>query len=1038
MKNGKLYVTFLSLFMVVLLIYSYVEIAHYFNQNKSEVHHTIGEKQGDILAAVKEGERILLYTEQATILAGLDTAEKSPCGQPYLRRSLLGKGECEDFHVGGQAALTQYLAQYPGGALSDITWEEEAGADGALTLHGVKEIKIVTKKERETVAAGEPNPMLPSSGTLSGQFAFWPAEGDIAAGLTNGLPTAQEHDQRINSPFGDRYAAGQATNPRECSSPTRNHGGWDIHVPDGKAGEKVFSLTTGRARYIDTNGDHSDGGYNYVLVEAPNGLLMYYLHTKPAGKVTQEGWVDVQPGEVIAVTSGAIAHPHLHLQIGVKGVTEEVVRAAFQPTPSADGRTVRHVYRTCEHSPDSSIRTYATISGHGTVTLDPICFFDREFVTPIIERSFSPSDRRDKYVRLIGADGKVLTAADNNAFEACDAYEQKLHLSERLGWNAETETPVETPPPIETQPAAEPTTPTPTPAVDTTPITFTDNQRERFETAQRNMQPYMADVQKAATEYGVPAELLLAVITQESAGKADARSPTGPIGVAQFQADTAKLFFDEADKGKIQSCCRAGSTTCTDPPTCRDKTDPRFDPVKSVRAEARYYHDLLEKYQGYDQQVAFAVAEYNAGGAITALVRETGKEQPTWEDVEAEMERSTRLTAKKETEVKGYVHSVLLYYQAWGGHTIAATEYTTDEIGTYKLNIVIPDVKPSPFADTVQAVHEKVQTCETQTCIRETLQHVSVETQGAIIATEVPFTTQDSCVAPVEQAQAHLASAFSWCLASPDTNCGCPLPAGFTATYSINEWQTALLTLNGEPVITPPMTGFGEEDPDTEEGFPVTLYEEGVLQALDPTVTLTMTPQGITLPGGFMGGGIPVTALYKTPQGISFTNDAVEQCVMPPKPVPYCMRSGESKLAFYVDMQAHSTPTETAETLKEVKSEQLGEYVRITFTSDTSYPYVYAQVGAPVTVDEYLNVHTGFEGQALAENQLTQAQRGIYYVVELTENGKTTYQTILPAQGRIALQFMDENLQKTPTPRVIDAVYDNDATDELISPLSTQ
>jgi soluble lytic murein transglycosylase-like protein len=89
----------------------------------------------------------------------------------------------------------------------------------------------------------------------------------------------------------------------------------------------------------------------------------------------------------------------------------------------------------------------------------------------------------------------------------------------------------------------------------------------------------------AAVKYGLPPALLRSVMAQESAGKTNAVSPKGAIGLMQLMPGTAK------DLG----------------------VDPH-DPAQNVDAGARYLRDLLIK---FDFQLWHALAAYNAGpGAV--------------------------------------------------------------------------------------------------------------------------------------------------------------------------------------------------------------------------------------------------------------------------------------------------------------------------------------------------------------------------------------------------------------------------------------
>jgi soluble lytic murein transglycosylase-like protein len=90
----------------------------------------------------------------------------------------------------------------------------------------------------------------------------------------------------------------------------------------------------------------------------------------------------------------------------------------------------------------------------------------------------------------------------------------------------------------------------------------------------------------AAEKHGLPVALIKSVVKAESNYQANAVSPKGAIGLMQLMPGTARELG----------------------------VDPRV-PEQNVEAGTRYLRDLLIKYERSEDQVARAIAAYNAGPA---------------------------------------------------------------------------------------------------------------------------------------------------------------------------------------------------------------------------------------------------------------------------------------------------------------------------------------------------------------------------------------------------------------------------------------
>lgn len=132
------------------------------------------------------------------------------------------------------------------------------------------------------------------------------------------------------------------------------------------------------------------------------------------------------------------------------------------------------------------------------------------------------------------------------------------------------------------------------------------------------------------------ADLVAALIAQESAFNYKAGSRTGCYGLGQFCTPTACGEF----KGDPYFLC-AGSDGCKG--TCEpcDEQcklvkggDNRAVPHRNIHATVDYLAKMRKKYTGYTDQDKFAVAAYNIGeGVITRAIEETREADPSWDRV---------------------------------------------------------------------------------------------------------------------------------------------------------------------------------------------------------------------------------------------------------------------------------------------------------------------------------------------------------------------------------------------------------------------
>ncbi|EJN08644.1 lytic transglycosylase domain-containing protein, partial [Herbaspirillum sp. YR522] len=140
--------------------------------------------------------------------------------------------------------------------------------------------------------------------------------------------------------------------------------------------------------------------------------------------------------------------------------------------------------------------------------------------------------------------------------------------------------------------------------------------------AHRDARKYDSLVTEAASEFGLDAALLKAVMTAESGFNATAVSSKGAVGLMQILPDTAERYGLRGDQRRSLH---------------QKLTDPRIN----IRLAARYLRDLMAM---FPQHVELAIASYNAG---EGAVQKYGNKIPPY------------------PETQGYVRLVSRFYELY-------------------------------------------------------------------------------------------------------------------------------------------------------------------------------------------------------------------------------------------------------------------------------------------------------------------------------------------------------------------------------------
>jgi len=121
------------------------------------------------------------------------------------------------------------------------------------------------------------------------------------------------------------------------------------------------------------------------------------------------------------------------------------------------------------------------------------------------------------------------------------------------------------------------------------------------EVVESRLREHMGPARSAAREEDVPLPLLLAVAAVESAGRADARSGAGAVGLLQLLPTTAAEISRGGPPPKLT------------------------DPAVSLRLGARYLRMQLDRFAGNPTPLELALCAYNAGpGAVQRWIDEEG------------------------------------------------------------------------------------------------------------------------------------------------------------------------------------------------------------------------------------------------------------------------------------------------------------------------------------------------------------------------------------------------------------------------------
>ena len=229
-----------------------------------------------------------LNATQVQLGAARDDLAVGRADQAEVQQALEAKkAELEDQRAQAQTLLNQIAASE-----SEYAAEAKKLADSEAQIN--KELKEAEKKyQAQLEALAQQNNVNMTSGDW-----YWPLPGRY----------------KISSLFGNR--ADPFTGKRD------NHTGTDIPAPSGTP---IYAAKTGVVTTVNKNKNASSYGY-YCIISHGNGYATLYAHQKQV-PIVQE-WQTVQKGQVIGYvgTTGRSTGNHLHFELRVNGVRNDVLR----------------------------------------------------------------------------------------------------------------------------------------------------------------------------------------------------------------------------------------------------------------------------------------------------------------------------------------------------------------------------------------------------------------------------------------------------------------------------------------------------------------------------------------------------------------------------------------------------------------------------------------------------------------------------------------------------------------------------------------
>jgi soluble lytic murein transglycosylase-like protein/murein DD-endopeptidase MepM/ murein hydrolase activator NlpD len=920
-RRGTFYVPLVVALAIGLLLYSYVALVKYFNEEQS-LTREIGQKQNAVMDAAMEGERVRVYVEASLRAARYETLGRYSCGDEYLGKRLVTRDTCPDsLVVDLQQAFNERLVRYPGGSLVSSTSPLVKSADGDSYETTVRHRIPIASADAGGLTLQRATGATAAGGTFAGSIAGWPTD-----------------SQTITSYFGKRNI--------DASLGSVNHPGMDIRV--GGVGAPITSLRDGKAQFFP------DGQNSFVqVISGP--VTIDYFHVNPAGGVRSGVWVDVREGSQIAT---AAAHPggeHLHLQVSVQSISAASARNAWP----------EHVGTRNERPPGT---TYAVLASSGRALLNPICFFERTYIDAVPRSSVTQTD--DPYEAC-------------HAYEQQFGLTNLLGVSQAQASVATTPSADGTsiaPPPEQRSGAPDPSTSTNAKVQATYQALQAQGLIQTvLDAADKE------GVDTALLFSIITQESLGKADAVSPTGAAGIGQFTGDTARQYFPEGSPIVACCTADEARRLVCNQPSVTKCPATDARFDATLSIQAKAKLLAEASKAYQQydqqlalVLMRYNAGSGAVSQILKRTSTNPTWSELRNVIAS------DVTINYGGNVN-AVRKRGELINYVETITQdIIPEWGGATVAGSSFSPAQVGFYELSITEHISLVPSAARAAAALQEAIGACSDDACFVAQVRAAEAQ-HGVTIRTETLATkgnclsdAQRAQALLANQIESCKLSPDNQCSCALSGG-------NFDAEYTLSPSETKVTRVNNAVTQEQPGPGLGFDNGDAAAYTEVAYLRDGktVTDSESVRTLVANNDYSLELESGLLSQDKPVVAVFKDSSkgGLQLSGAATTPstaCILPDsfQPVPYCITTNDNSappLVVYFEkrfaLEKTVTPKQYSGT--SLPASLTASQIRLLTDAPVAYARVrYEKTGAALPRDEYLRSVKSTKGtlQFFAEN----------------------------------------------------------------------